>query len=96
MKPGAVRRYFTVVGVILVALIGLGVWLKPPLEKIRESVETGLTEYARTKTAAGETLPAISHQESKDWIIAVSHTATVGDETFFCLGGFKVTYCDIP
>ena len=24
MKPGAVRRYFTVVGVILVALIGLG------------------------------------------------------------------------
>lgn len=96
MKPGAVRRYFTVVGVILVVLIGLGVWLKPPQEKMRENVETGLTEYARTKAAAGETLPAISHQESKDWIIAVSHTATVGDETFFCVGGFKVTYCDIP
>lgn len=96
MKPGAVRRYFTVVGIILGVLLGLGVWLKPPLEQMRENVETGLTEYARTKATAGETLPPISHQETKDWIIAVSHTATVGDETFFCVGGFKVTYCDIP
>lgn len=96
MKPEAVRRYFTVVGIILAVLIGLGVWLKPAPETMRENVETGLTEYARTKAEAGETLPAISHQESKDWIIAVSHTATVGDETFFCVGGFKVTYCDIP
>ena len=33
------RRYFTVVGIILVVLIGLGFWLKPSLQDLRESVD---------------------------------------------------------
>ncbi len=96
MKPGAVRRYFTVVGVILVALIGLGVWLKPPLEKMREGVEQGLAEYARHHLEAGKTMPAVTHTDSRDWLVAVSHVAHVGDLTFYCYGGFKVTVCNLP
>ncbi len=96
MKQGWFKRYLIVVGVILIVLIAGGVWLKPSPEKLRESVEAGLTEYARAKTEAGETMPAVAHQESRDWIIAASHVATVGDKTFFCIGGFKVTYCQSP
>ena len=96
MKSGFFRRYLTVVGLILVVLVAGGIWLKPSPDTLRENVEMGLTQYAATRTSAGEAVPALTHQESKDWLIAVSHSATVGDETFFCVGGFKVTYCDIP
>ena len=95
-KPNVLKRYLAVMGVLALGLAGLGVWLKPSPETMRETVEQGLAEYARVKTEAGETLPAVTHQESRDWLLAVSHVATVGDETFFCVGGFKVTYCDIP
>lgn len=96
MKAGWFRRYLIVVGIILVALIGGGLWLKPSLSHMQEAVEQGLTEYARAKTDAGETVPPVTHKESHDWLIAVSHTATIGEETFYCVGAFKVTYCDIP
>ena len=96
MKPGAVKRYFTVVGVILAGVIALGVWLKPPLDKMREGVEDGLVEYARNHLKTGETMPAVTHTESHDWLIAASHTARVGDLTFYCTGAFKVTVCNLP
>jgi len=38
----------------------------------------------------------VSHSESHDWGIAVSHTAQVGEKTFSCWGGFKVTVCNLP
>lgn len=94
MKPGAVRRYFTVVGAILVVVIAAGVWLKPPLERMREGVDAGLMEYAREHLKPGETMPSVIHRASNDWGIAVSHAAQVGDKTFFCVGAFKVTICD--
>lgn len=96
MKQGAVRRYLIVVGIILVALTSLGAWLKPPLEKMREGVEQGLTEYARHHLKAGEAMPSVTHTESRDWLVAVSHTASVGDLTFYCIGAFKVTVCNLP
>jgi len=96
MQAGWFRRYLAVVGIILIVLLAGGVWLKPSLAHMQEAVERGLAEYARAKTAAGETVPAVMHKESHDWLIAVSHTATVGEETFYCVGAFKVTYCDIP
>ena len=89
-------RYLVVVGIIVAAIIGLGVWLKPPADKMRETVEAGLTQFAAQKTSAGEVMPAVTHQETNDWFIAVSHVAKVGDDTFFCIGGFKITYCDMP
>jgi len=95
-KPKVLKRYFAVMGVLLLGLAGLGLWLKPSVETMQEAVGRGLAEYARVKTEAGETVPAVTHQESRDWLVAVSHVATVGDESFFCVGGFKVTYCDIP
>ena len=91
-----VKRYLAVVGVILAALLGLGVWLKPPLGDMREGVEEGLTAYAAQHLKAGETMPEVSHVESHDWVVAVSHSAKVGEKTFYCVGAFKVTVCDHP
>lgn len=95
MRPGAVRRYLTVVGIILVVVLAAGVWLKPPLQKMRHGVEEGLKEYARAHLKPGETMPDVAQQESHDWAIAVSHVATVGDKTFYCVGAFKVTICNL-
>jgi hypothetical protein len=52
------KRYLMVVGIILAALVGLGVWLKPPLDKMREGVEAGLSAYARNHLKPGETMPS--------------------------------------
>jgi hypothetical protein len=90
------KRYLAVVGVILAALVGLGVWLKPPLADMREGVEEGLTAYAAENLKAGEAMPEVSDVESHDWLIAVSHSAKVGEKTFYCVGAFKVTVCGHP
>lgn len=90
------KRYLIIVGIIFAVVVGGGIWLKPSNEKIRESVEAGLTEFVRARTEAGQTLPAVTHQETKDWVIAASHKAVVGEYEFFCIGGFKVTYCSLP
>lgn len=94
MKPGAVRRYLTVAGIILVVFVSAAIWLKPPLQHMRDGVEEGLTQYARAHLKPGETMPAVTHQVSHDWAVAVSHVAKVGDKTFYCVGAFKVTICD--
>jgi len=90
------RRYLMVVGIILVVVLGLAVWLKPPLDRMREGVDQGLAEYARQHLKAGEAMPQVTHTESHDWLVAVSHTAHVGDLTFYCMGAFKVTVCNLP
>ncbi len=90
------RRYLAVVGVILAVALGLAVWLKPPLRQMREGVEIGLLEYAKARLKSGETMPAVTHVDSHDWYVAVSHVARVGDLTFYCIGAFKVTICDYP
>ncbi len=95
-KPKFLKRYLTVLAVIFAAILAVGVWLKPPLEQMRAGVEEGIRAYAKLKLDAGETVPAVSHSESHDWIIAVSHTAKTGETTFFCWGGFKVTVCSLP
>ncbi|MFT3722666.1 MAG: hypothetical protein QM773_03685 [Hyphomonadaceae bacterium] len=91
-----IRRYFSIVGIILVVVLGLGVWLKPPLKQMREGVEIGLSEYAKTKLKPGEAMPVVTHVSSQDWLIAVSHVAQVGKLTFYCVGAYKVTICDYP
>jgi hypothetical protein len=95
-RSGMIRSYLTVVGIILVVMLALGVWLKPPLAQMREGVEEGLSEYARAKLRPGETMPEVTHVSSQDWFIAVSHVAQVGDLTFYCVGAYKVTVCDYP
>lgn len=90
------QRYLVVVGIILAVVLGLGVWLKPPLDKMREGVAEGLTEYAKHHLKPGETMPSVTHAETHDWLIAVSHTARVGDLSFYCYGAFKVTVCNLP
>lgn len=94
-KP-ILKLYLTVLGVIFAVIIALGVWLKPPVEKMEEAVTQALTEYVQSKTAAGGAAPVVTRQESHDWVILVSHVAKVGEETFSCIGGFKVTFCQSP
>lgn len=90
------RRYLAVVGVILAVVIGLGVWLKPPLQNMRDGVDGELARYAQARVAAGETAPAISSVSSNDWGVAVSHVAKVGDLAFYCIGAYRVTVCSSP
>lgn len=87
-----IRRYFTIVGIVLVVTLALAIWLKPPLSQVRESVDTAMVEYAREHSGAA----APSNIESHDWIVATSHVAKIGEHTFFCLGAMKVTYCQTP
>lgn len=90
------KRYLTIVGLILVVIVGLGVWLKPPLAKLRASVEEGLQAHAVRKLQAGKAMPAVSHIASRDWLVAVSHSARVGEDIFYCFGAFRVTFCQHP
>jgi len=95
-KPKILKRYLTVLALIFAVIIAIGVWLKPPVEKMEEAVGQALREYAEAKTAAGETAPVVTRQESHDWVVIVSHVAKVGEETFSCVGGYKVTFCQSP
>lgn len=95
-QRGGPQRWLTVFGIGVVVLIGLGVWLKPPVEDMEEAVGRALEAYVAARTAAGETLPAVSSRESRDWIVAVSHVAQLGDHTFSCASGYKVTFCASP
>jgi hypothetical protein len=86
------RRYLTVVGIIVVVLVGLAIWQKPPLENMRKSVETALAEYGRERG-----VPVVSEVESNDWIVAASHRVKLaGGETFSCFGAYHVTVCQSP
>lgn len=95
-QVGVVKRYLTVVGIILAVLVGLGIWLKPPIESMRQGVDAGLAEYAKKHLKPGETMPVVSETETTDWLVAVSHSARVGERTFYCYGAFKVTVCNLP
>ena len=90
------HRWLMLFGIIIAAIISVGLWLKPPVEDMREGVEAGLREYAKLNVKPGETPPEVSHAESHDWGIIVAHTAKVGEETFSCWGGFKITVCNLP
>jgi hypothetical protein len=95
-RRGGSRRWLMLFGIIIAGIISVGVWLKPPVEQMREGVEEGLREYAKLNAKPGEAAPEVSHSESHDWGIFVAHTAQVGEKTFSCWGGFKVTVCNLP
>ncbi len=90
------RRYPAVVVIILATLIGLCIQLKPPLEDMRAGVEEGLSAYAADNLKAGEAMPEVSDVGSRDWLVAVSHSARVGQKTFSRVGAFKATICQQP
>lgn len=94
-RRNGARRLPYLLGAIVAGIVGLGVWLKPPLEAMREGVDEGLRAWAAEHAEAGAA-PALTHEESHDWVLAVSHTAQVGEATFSCWGAFKVTVCNLP
>ncbi len=72
-------------------LLGLAVWLKPPLDRMGDSVERDLASYGREHDTEGGR-PAVAEIESHDWVVAVSHVMKLADgATFSCFGAFKVT-----
>lgn len=90
------RPYLAIVGIIIAVVIALGVWLKPPLQNMRESVDGELSRYGQARVAAGETAPAITSVASNDWGVAVSHFVRAGDLAFYCIGAYRVTFCSSP
>lgn len=90
------RRYFTIVGIILAAMIGLGLWLKPPLQNMRDIVDREVARYVEAKGGAGGSAPAITSVASNDWAIAVSHVVHVGEDAFYCAGAYRMTVCGSP
>lgn len=90
------RRWLMLFGVLIVGIVSVGVWLKPPVEDMREAVDEGLRAWAAAHADKGAAAREVTHSESHDWGIVVSHTAQVGDITFSCWGGFKVTVCNTP
>ena len=90
------KRYLMVVGIILAVIVVLGVCLKPSLSAMRDGFDTGMVEYKRAKEQAGAAPPVITHETSRDWLVAVSHGATVDGRAYSCFGAFKVTICTTP
>ena len=41
-------------------------------------------------------MPEVSDVGSGDWLVAVSHSARVGQKTFSRVGAFKATICQQP
>lgn len=95
-RRGGSRRWLMLFGVLVFGIVSVGAWLKPPIEDMREGVDEGLRAWAAAHAKDGAPPPPVTHEESHDWIVAVSHTAKVGEETFSCWGGFKVTVCNTP
>ena len=87
-----IRRYFTVVGPILLVVIGLALWLKPKPEDLRSAVETSVAEYAADKSA-----PVHTTTEAHDYLVAASYVAKLENGLeFYCIGAMKVTVCQAP
>lgn len=90
-----IRRYITIVGIILVVVIGLAIWQKPRLEDMRKDVETALADYRQQHGVAGGG-PG-GEAESHDWIVAASHSVKLGGgEVFSCFGAYRITVCQSP
>ena len=94
--PQAIRNYALVVGAILSVLVVGAVATKPKLSDMREGVNKGLEAYA-VAHLAGETVAArLMAIEERDWLLAVSYSAKLGEQTFSCFGAFHVTVCLLP
>lgn len=90
------RRYLTIVAVIIALVVALGFWMKPSLQSIRDGVDGELASFTKARAAAGEPAPAITSADSNDWGIAVSHVVRAGDVAFYCIGAYRVTFCTSP
>ncbi len=89
------RRYLTIVGIILAVVVGLAIWQKPPLDDMRKSVETALADYQQQHGIAGGSPGAKT--ESHDWVVAASHSVKLESGVVFsCFGAYHVTVCQSP
>jgi hypothetical protein len=96
----AARRYFMVVGAILLVLAAGAFVTKPKPGAMKRGVEEAMAAYASARAAAPvelKELPLPTQIEEHDWILARSYTAKRSDgATFWCWGVSVVTVCDAP
>jgi hypothetical protein len=90
------KRYLTIVGIVLVVVLGLAFVLRPRGADLERDVNEAYEAY----TAAGQTggvLAPVDTRDSVDFLAAGMHTLKLRDgETFRCIGAFKVTVCMTP
>ncbi len=97
-----IRRYLVVVGIILVALVSIGLFTKPKPDDLREAVEESVAAYEKAQATSADVpdnklaqLQTIS--EAHDYFVALSYSAKLANGVeVFCIGAFKVTYCQSP
>lgn len=89
------KRYFTIVGIILAGLIGLAIIGKPKPEKLRRDVEASFAAYSAAN--AGAALAPVKEMVSRDYILAASHQVELTDgRTVSCFGAINVVVCNGP
>jgi hypothetical protein len=98
--PGVVKRYLIVVGLILVVIIGVGIATKPKPGEMRKDAEEAMADYAKAQKETGlvgELVLPSQISNERDWLVAVSYSATQADgKTYSCWGAFHVTVCNSP
>lgn len=96
------RRYHVVVGIILVALVSIALMTKPKQDDLREAVEESVAAYQKARAASPDVpdakpAPLQTIAEAHDYLVALSYSARLANDIeFFCIGAFKVTYCQSP
>jgi hypothetical protein len=95
-----IKRYFMVLGAILVVVIGGLYATKPKAGAMKRGVDEAMTAYAEAQAAAPPgmlrdiSLPQVV--EEHDWILARSYSAEQDSKSFSCWGISIVTVCDTP
>jgi hypothetical protein len=95
-----IKPYFMVVGLILAVIVGAGIGTKPKPGEMKKDAEEAMADYDRAQKEMGlvgdlQLRSQISNE--RDWLLAVSYTATQADgKTFSCWGAFHVTVCNSP
>jgi hypothetical protein len=97
-----IRQYFIIVGIILMVIVGLGVWAKPQPDVLRKAVDDSIAAYETARAASSDVpesklAPVQAITEQNDWLVAVSYRARLANGAeFFCIGGYKITFCSSP
>jgi hypothetical protein len=73
-RRGGSRRWLMLFGIIVAVLISVAMWLKPPVERCAGRGDGPSPNTRSCMAKPGEAAPEVSHSESHDWGIAVSHT----------------------
>ena len=99
-KDSLVKRYFTVLGAILLVLIGGLFMTKPKPGDLKRGVDEAMAAYTKAQAAAPAgtmrdiSLPQVI--EEHDWVLVRSYSVQQDGKSFTCWGVSVVTVCNSP